>query len=88
MKPTRRSSIYLILYYNITFNILDHGDSIHVSWKEPAKFDGEAGYRLAFLEGIAEHNGYGVAVSNKRYQIDDATAISLFGFKVSRLRNV
>ena len=39
-------------------------------------------YKRFFQQGIAEHNGYGVAQSNDFYQIAPDLAESLYSFKV------
>ena len=36
---------------------------------------------------MREHNQFGAAATNKRYQIDDNTANTMFGFKVSKMKS-
>lgn len=52
-------------------------------FQEPHRYEGDAGYRQAFLDGVLEYNHFGAAALNKRYQIEEAEALTLFGFKVS-----
>ena len=51
--------------------------------QEPTRFQGDQGFREAFLEGIHEHNRFGAASSNAKYQVDENTAVTMFGFTVS-----
>lgn len=45
----------------------------------------DGAYKAAFLDGIAEHNAFGVAASNSKYQIDQSTSLELLGLRVPRL---
>lgn len=55
-------------------------------FQEPTVYGGgEAGYRQAFLDGIHEYNKFGAAAANQRYRIEEAEALTLFGFKASSL---
>ena len=37
------------------------------------------------MDGVAEYNNYGSAVTNPKYQIDDEQALSLYAFKATGL---
>lgn len=53
--------------------------------QDPNRYQGDGAYKAAFLDGIAEHNAFGVAASNSKYQIDQSTSLELLGLRVPRL---
>ncbi|CAJ1344536.1 unnamed protein product [Effrenium voratum] len=71
--------------------LMMEGHSSHYEWRrmqvheqqDPNKFGGgDDGFRSAFLASINEYNSYGAAATNAKYQIDESTAMLLYGFKV------
>ena len=40
-------------------------------------------WKLAFEDAVAEYNSFGLASTNPKYKIDEASCLTMYGFKVS-----
>ena len=71
-----------------SLSAIDWNDTVRwhvVPGQEPNKYQGQDGYKQAFMDGVAEYNNYGSAVTNPKYRIDDEQALSLYAFKATGL---